>query len=96
MPRFAADLSTKCREHAFLDRFGAVANDGFKGIEFLFSHAHAAAHLRARLTEPDLGEVNNPYLPRLMDEIGYAGRVGSECRPKDATGAGFGWLRPWP
>ena len=257
MPRFAANLSMMYQEHAFLDRFGAAAKDGFKGIEFLFPYAHPAADIRARLTEhglaqalfngppgdwdagerglaslpgretefkqgvasaleyarvlgnarvhlmaglirpgeerarqretyvrnlayaakeaasagvtvviepintrdipgfflnrqdeahaicaevgapnlkvqmdfyhcqivegdlamklrkyiagvghiqiagvperqePDLGEINYAYLFRLMDELGYAGWVGCEYRPRGATGAGLGWLRPW-
>ena len=51
MPRFAANLSMMYQEHAFLDRFGAAANDGFKAVEFLFPYAFAAADIRARLTE---------------------------------------------
>jgi len=45
--------------------------------------------------EPDGGEINYPYLYRLMDELGYAGWVGCEYRPKGATGAGLGWLKAW-
>jgi hydroxypyruvate isomerase len=257
MPKFAANLSMMYQEHDFLERYGAAAKDGFKGVEFLFPYAYPAADLRARLTEhgltqalfngppgnweagerglaslpgredefkrsvasaleyarvlgnervhimaglirsgedrahhrdtyvrniayaakeaasagvtvviepintrdipgfflnrqdeahavcaeigapnlkvqmdfyhcqivegdlamklrqyisgvghiqiagvperhePDLGEVNYPYLFRLMDELGYAGWVGCEYRPKAATSAGLGWLRPW-
>jgi 2-dehydrotetronate isomerase len=257
MPRFAANLSMMYQEHAFLDRFGAAAKDGFKGIEFLFPYAHRAADIRARLDrhgqtqalfngppgdwdagerglaslpgreaefrksvdtaleyarvlgnervhlmaglirpgeerarhrevyvsnlsyaakvaasagitvviepintrdiagfflnrqdeahaicaevgatnlkvqmdfyhcqivegdlamklrqyiagighiqiagvperhEPDLGEINYPYLFGLMDELGYAGWVGCEYRPKAGTSAGLNWLRPW-
>ncbi len=51
MPRFAANLSMMYQEHAFLDRFGAAAKDGFKAVEFLFPYAFAAADMRARLTE---------------------------------------------
>ena len=257
MPRFAANLSMMYQEHAFLERFGAAAKDGFQGVEFLFPYAHPAAEIRARLDgngltqalfngppgdwdagerglaslpgresefkrsveialeyarvlgnervhlmaglirpdedraqhratyvrnldyaaraaasagvtiviepintrdipgfflnrqdeahavcaevgagnlkvqmdfyhcqivegdlaiklrkyiagvghvqiagvperhEPDLGEINYPYLFRLMDELGYAGWVGCEYRPKAGTSAGLGWLRPW-
>ncbi len=257
MPRFAANLSMMYQEHDFMNRFGAAAKDGFKGVEFLFPYAYPAAELRARLTEhgltqalfngppgnweagerglaslpgreaefrksvetaleyarvlgnervhlmaglirpgaerarhretyvrnlayaaaaastagvtvviepintrdipgfflnrqddahavcaevgasnlkvqmdfyhcqivegdlamklrqyiggvghiqiagvperhePDLGEINYPYLFRLMDELGYAGWVGCEYRPKAATSAGLGWLRPY-
>jgi hydroxypyruvate isomerase len=45
--------------------------------------------------EPDRGEVNYPYLFRLIDEIGYAGWVGCEYRPVGATSAGLGWLAEW-
>jgi len=257
MPKFAANLSMMYQEHDFLNRFGAAAKDGFKGIEFLFPYAHPAAELRERLSEhgltqalfngppgnweagerglaslpgredefrksvasaldyarvlgnervhlmaglirpgeerarhratyvsnlayaakeastagktiviepintrdipgfflnrqdeahaicaeigapnlkvqmdfyhcqivegdlamklrtyiagvghvqiagvperhePDLGEINYPYLFRLLDELGYAGWVGCEYRPKAGTSAGLGWLKPW-
>jgi len=45
--------------------------------------------------EPDTGEINYPYLFRLLDELGYAGWVGCEYRPKGGTSAGLGWLQPW-
>jgi 2-dehydrotetronate isomerase len=45
--------------------------------------------------EPDIGEINYPYLFRLMDELGYAGWVGCEYRPRAATSAGLGWLKPY-
>ena len=51
MPRFAANLSMMYQEHAFLERFGAAARDGFKGIEFQFPYAHPAAAIGARLRE---------------------------------------------
>jgi len=45
--------------------------------------------------EPDIGEINYPYLFGLMDELGYGGWVGCEYRPKGATSAGLGWLQGW-
>jgi len=54
MPRFAANLSMMYQEHAFLDRFGAAAKDGFNGMEFQYPYAHPAAEIRARLTEHGL------------------------------------------
>jgi hydroxypyruvate isomerase len=41
--------------------------------------------------EPDIGEVNYPFLYDLLDELGYAGWVGCEYRPKGETAAGLGW-----
>jgi hydroxypyruvate isomerase len=50
--------------------------------------------------EPDVGEVNYPYLFRLLDELGYDGWVGCEYRPAGgkrpgATSEGLRWARPW-
>jgi hydroxypyruvate isomerase len=50
--------------------------------------------------EPDLGELNYPYLFSLLDELGYAGWVGCEYRPQaglqaGGTSAGLGWLQPY-
>ena len=41
--------------------------------------------------EPDVGEVNYPFLFDLLDELGYQGFVGCEYRPKGETRAGLGW-----
>jgi hydroxypyruvate isomerase len=43
--------------------------------------------------EPDVGEVNYPFLFDLFDEIGYGGWIGCEYRPKGDTLAGLGWAR---
>lgn len=45
--------------------------------------------------EPDIGELNHPYLFALLDELGYAGHVGCEYRPRGGTSAGLGWFAPW-
>ena len=45
--------------------------------------------------EPDVGEVNYPYLYELLDRIGYAGWVGCEYRPRGRTEDGLGWFAPW-
>ncbi len=41
--------------------------------------------------EPDIGEINYPFLFDLMDELGYGGWVGCEYRPKAATVDGLKW-----
>jgi hydroxypyruvate isomerase len=48
--------------------------------------------------EPDIGEVNYPYLFDVIDALGYQGHIGCEYRPKNGgkpggTSAGLGWLR---
>ena len=42
--------------------------------------------------EPDVGEVNYPYLFDLIDSLGYEGWVGCEYRPRAGTVEGLGWL----
>lgn len=83
MPRFAANLTMMYREHAFLDRFGAAAADGFKAVEYLFPYDHPADELAARLKGNGLtqalfnappgdwanGERGIASLPRREDEF---------------------------
>ena len=54
--------------------------------------------------EPDLGEVNYPYLFGVIDEVskecGWDGWIGCEYRPRlgaqaGGTSAGLEWLKPW-
>jgi hydroxypyruvate isomerase len=45
--------------------------------------------------EPDLGELNYPYLFNVIDELGYDGWIGCEYRPRAGTSAGLGWLTPY-
>ena len=50
--------------------------------------------------EPDVGELNYPYLLALIDELGWPGWIGCEYRPArggapGGTRAGLGWLRRW-
>ena len=54
--------------------------------------------------EPDIGEVNYPYLFDVIDEVskscGWQGWIGCEYRPlrgaqAGGTSAGLGWLKPW-
>lgn len=80
MPRFAANLSMMYQEHAFLERFGAAAKDGFKGVEFLFPYAYAAADLRARLAENGLTQAlfNGPPGDWEAGERGLASLPGRE------------------
>lgn len=81
MPNFAANLSMMYQEHAFLDRFGAAAKDGFDGVEFLFPYAHPAAELRARLAEHGLTQAlfNGPPGDWDAGERGLASLPGREA-----------------
>lgn len=50
----------------------------------------AAVHDRG---EPDLGEVNYPWLFNAFAEHGYDGYFGAEYKPRDTTDSGLGWLK---
>jgi hydroxypyruvate isomerase len=41
--------------------------------------------------EPGTGEINFPYLFRLLDELGYDGWIGCEYNPRAGTLEGLGW-----
>jgi len=54
--------------------------------------------------EPDIGEMNYPYLFKVIDEVsqqcGWTGWIGCEYRPArgaqpGGTSAGLDWLKPW-
>jgi len=43
--------------------------------------------------EPDDGEMNYPYLFKLIDGTGFDGWIGCEYRPRNGTMAGLGWVQ---
>ncbi|MBI3515306.1 MAG: TIM barrel protein, partial [Proteobacteria bacterium] len=45
--------------------------------------------------EPDVGEINYPYVFEQIDSLGYGGHIGCEYKPKDGTLAGLGWAKPY-
>ncbi len=45
--------------------------------------------------EPDIGEINYPFLFGLIDELGYSGWIGCEYRPRGNTLDGLGWAAPY-
>lgn len=50
--------------------------------------------------EPDVGEINYPYLFDLIDSLGYEGWIGCEYKPRlggqaNGTSGGLGWLQPY-
>lgn len=49
MPKFAANLSMMFNEYAFLDRFQAAADAGFKAVEYLFPYDFPAEEVKAAL-----------------------------------------------
>jgi hydroxypyruvate isomerase len=45
--------------------------------------------------EPGTGEINFPFLFRRIDELGYAGWIGCEYKPRATTEAGLDWLHAY-
>src|SRR5262249_60130700 len=43
--------------------------------------------------EPDVGEINYPFLFDLIDSLGYDGWIGCEYRPRGKTLDGIGWAK---
>jgi len=77
MPRFAANLTMLFNELAFLDRFEAAANAGFKGVEYLFPYGYDAAALAERLDRLQLVQV----LHNLPAGDWEKGERGIACHP---------------
>jgi len=42
--------------------------------------------------EPGTGEINYPFLFRLLDRLSYEGWIGLEYKPLTTTTAGLGWI----
>ncbi len=43
-------------------------------------------------SEPDVGELNFPFLFEELDRLGYAGFIGCEYRPRGTTRDGLAWF----
>ncbi len=87
MPRFCANLTMMFNEHAFLDRFAAAAQAGFKAVEFLFPYDHPAADIRARLDDNGLEQIlfNMPPGDWAMGERGLACLPGRQAEFRDGV-----------
>jgi len=57
MPKFAANLTMLFNEVDFIDRFGAAAKAGFKGVEYLFPYAYPKEQLAECLRTNKLAQV---------------------------------------
>jgi hydroxypyruvate isomerase len=77
MPQFAANLSMLYPELAFMDRFAAAANDGFKAVEYLFPYAFEANDIAAQLQQHGLQQVLFNAPPGNWD----GGERGLACLP---------------
>ena len=57
MTKLAANLTMLYNEVDFLDRFGAAAASGFKGVEYLFPYAYPKERLAEKLAQHELAQV---------------------------------------
>jgi hydroxypyruvate isomerase len=81
MPNFAANISMMFTEHDFLDRIGAAAKAGFKGVEFLFPYDFPAEEIKARLDAHNMAQALFNTYPGSWDgnERGLAAVPGREA-----------------
>lgn len=95
MPRFAANLSMMYTEHAFIDRFAAAAQDGFKGVEFLFPYDFPADTLRQKLADNGLLQAlfNAPPGDWAAGERGIASLPGREDEFKRSIDSALDYAR---
>ncbi|MBI1394837.1 MAG: hydroxypyruvate isomerase [Betaproteobacteria bacterium] len=77
MPKLNANLSMMFNEVPFLERFGAAARAGFRGVEFLFPYDFPADRIRAELEQHGLEMV----LFNLPPGDWAAGDRGLACDP---------------
>lgn len=86
MPRFAANLWFLFQELPMLERFGAAAEAGFRGVEMQFPYQWPQRDLAARLAEHGLAQVliNAPPGDRDKGERGIAALPGREREFRDS------------
>jgi hydroxypyruvate isomerase len=95
MPKLAANLTMLFNEVGFIDRFGAAAAAGFRGVEFLFPYAYGVDQLGEQLKQHEL-ELVLHNLPAGNWEAGERGiavmpnRVGEF---QEGVGAAIGYAK---
>jgi hydroxypyruvate isomerase len=79
--KFAANLSMLYPEHGFLDRFGAAAADGFRGVEYVSPYEHPPQLIAELLQRHGLEQVlfNSHSGDWAAGERGLAALVGREA-----------------
>ena len=80
------------------DTFHAQNVDGNLSY-FLTNNLKKIGHIQVAAVpdrhEPDHGEIDNSYIFKLLDDLGYQGYVGCEYSPAHGTKEGLGWLKPY-
>src|SRR3954465_8227291 len=77
MPQFCANLTLLFNEHPFMERFGAAAKAGFKGVEYLFPYDFPKEQLVEALQKNGLTQV----LHNLPAGDWAKGERGTACDP---------------
>ena len=77
MPKFCANLTLLFNEHPFMERFGAAARAGFKGVEYLFPYDFPKEQLAEALRAHGLTQV----LHNLPAGDWAGGERGIACHP---------------
>jgi len=95
MPKLAANLTYLFTEHDFLDRFGAAAAAGFRGVEYQFPYDYDKEAIGGRLREHGLDMVllNLPPGDRDAGEAGIACLPGREQEFRDGVETGIEYAR---
>jgi hydroxypyruvate isomerase len=87
MPKFAANLSFLFTELAFLDRFKAARDAGFRAVEFMFPYDYKKEELVKRLDDNELELI----LHNLPAGNWAGGERGIACHPDRVRQ--LDWLR---
>lgn len=84
--------------HLHLDMYHMQMTEG-RLADTLRQHIHLVRHLQLAGVpgrhEPDVGEINYPYLFDLIDSLGFTGWIGCEYKPLGATLDGLDWAAPF-
>ena len=95
MPRLNANLSMLFTEVPFLERFGAAARAGFRGVEFLFPYEFEAGRIREELDRHGLEMVlfNMPPGDFAAGDRGLACDPGRRGEFQDGVGKALAYAR---
>ena len=95
MPKFAANLTMMFNEVPFLERFGAAAQAGFKGVEFLFPYDHPTDEIAQQLQKNRLENVlfNMPPGDWARGERGLASLPGREEEFRESVDKAIAYAR---
>jgi hydroxypyruvate isomerase len=95
MPKFAANLTMLFNEMDFMDRFGAAAKAGFRGVEYLFPYPYQTDALAEALSKNGLTQVlhNLPAGDWTNGERGIACLPGREGEFQDGVGKAIEYAR---